>query len=177
MTTGQSRAIKVIAIVFAVYVGIVVLFESLLGYFQPEGGDTVVITTSANGQSHDRVLSLLKSDDQLYVAANHWPRAWYKRALANPDVELTMDGERAAYRAVLLTGSDHDRASETFAVGLFFRVLTGFPPRYFVRLDPVTPPGPAPGAMEDAREHFMDDMEHPMEHGVENSMEGATGDA
>ncbi|MCC5885989.1 MAG: hypothetical protein JJT88_06095 [Gammaproteobacteria bacterium] len=148
MTTGQTRAIKVIAIVLAVYVGIVVVFESLLGYFQPEGGNTVVITTTADGRSHDRVLTLLERGDELYVAANHWPRAWYKRALDNPEVQLTMNGERADYRAVLMTGSEHDRIAEEFAVGLFFRFLTGFPPRYFVRLDPVAAP-PA-GATDDA---------------------------
>lgn len=137
MTTGQTRTIKVIAIVFAVYVGIVVLFESLLGYFQPQDDNTVVITTRADGSSHDRVLTLLESGDQLYVAANHWPRAWYRRALENPEVQLTFNGEPADYLAVPVTGSEHDRVGEEFAVGLFFRILTGFPPRYFVRLDPV----------------------------------------
>lgn len=147
MTRAQTRTIKVIAILFAVYVGIVVVFESLLGYFQPQGGNTVVITTHADGVSHDRVLSLLESGEQLYVAANHWPRAWYRRLLENPDVQLTRDGERAAYRAVPVTGNEHDRLSEEFAVGLFFRLLTGFPPRYFVRLDPLAA---AAESMEDA---------------------------
>lgn len=148
MRTGRARMIKILAIVFGVYVGIVVVFESLLGYFQPEGGNTVVITTTTDGQSHDRVLTLLDSGDQLYVAANHWPRAWYKRVLENPDVQLTMDGEQADYRAVPVTGSEHDRVAEEFAVGLFFRFLTGFPPRYFVRLDPVAIPETA--AMDDS---------------------------
>ena len=172
MTTGQSRAVKVIAIVFAFYVLIVVVFESLLGYFQPEGGNTVVITTSDDGSSHDRVLSLLESNDQLYVAANHWPRAWYKRALDNPDVQLTMDGERADYRAVKLTGADHDRASEEFAVPFFFRILTGFPPRYFVRLDPVAVPG------ADANgDPLGDGMEDPMGNGWDEPTGDGTGDA
>lgn len=168
MTTAQTRAVKVIVILLAVYVGIVVVFESLLGYFQPQGGNTVVITTRSEGSSHDRVLSLLESGDQLYVAANHWPRAWYERVLEHPDVQLTRNDERAAYRAVPVTGSEHERLGEEFAVGLFFRFLTGFPPRYFVRLDPVA--APAPEAMEDVQDDVWED---PMGNGVDEAMDGA----
>ena len=44
------KALKIVGIVLLVYVGIVVVFESLLGYFQPGGDYTMVITTtSADG--------------------------------------------------------------------------------------------------------------------------------
>ena len=46
--------------------------------FQPEniGGETIVLsTTDADGQAHDRVLTPIDDDGQLFVAANHWPRA------------------------------------------------------------------------------------------------------
>ena len=131
------RALKILGIVVLVYVGIVVAFESLIGYFQPAGGSTLVITTfDGSGTPHDRVVSRLQSDDQLYVAANHWPRAWYERALENPDVQVTLDGEKGDYRAVSVTGLEHDRVDGENSLGPVFRVLTGFPPRYFVRLDP-----------------------------------------
>jgi hypothetical protein len=81
-------------------------------------------------------VSRLESDGRLYVAANHWPRAWYRRALENPDVQVTLDGEKRDYRAVRVTGVEHDRVEGENGVGLVFRILTGFPPRYFVRLDP-----------------------------------------
>ena len=78
------KAVKLIAILFVVYVGIVIAFESLIGYFQPADETTLVITTTAeDGNPNDRVLSRLESNGQLYVAANHWPRAWYNRALDN----------------------------------------------------------------------------------------------
>lgn len=174
MTTGGARAIKLIAIVLGIYVAIVVIFESLLGYFQPEDANTVVITTTADGRSHDRVLTLLERDDVLYVAANHWPRAWYKRALDNPEVQLTLNGEQAEYLAVRVTGSEHDRLSEAFAVGLFFRFLTGFPPRYFVRLDPVAPPAAAvTGAVAgDARQADDDAMTPLMDSEAQEQAEG-----
>ena len=132
------KAAKIIAILAIIYVGIVVIFESLLGYFQPVGQGTLVITTTdSDGDASDRVLSRLESQEQMYVAVNHWPRAWYNKALENPNVQVTLDGETAAYLAVPASAEEHDRLSEEFAAGMVFRILTGFPPRYFVRLDPV----------------------------------------
>jgi hypothetical protein len=131
------KALKIAVIVFLAYVGVVVVFESLLGYFQPEAGGTLVITTfDGDGTPHERVVSRLESGGHLYVAANHWPRAWYERALENPEVQVTQDGKTVDYRAVPVTGAEHDRVDADNPLGPVFRVLTGFPPRYFLRLDP-----------------------------------------
>jgi len=131
------KALKIVAIVVLAYLGIVVAFESLIGFLQPTAGSTLVITTfDADGTPHDRVVSRLESGGQLYVAANHWPRAWYTRALENPEVHVSLDGEKGDYRAVTVTGVEHDRVESENRHGVFFRILTGFPPRYFVRLDP-----------------------------------------
>jgi hypothetical protein len=131
------KALKRIAIGLMVYVGIVIAFESLIGVLQPAGEETLVIATvAADGSSSDRVVSRLESDGQLYVAANHWPRAWYKRALEDPNVQVTLAGKEADYLAVPVTGEEHDRVDADNSLGLVFRVLTGFPPRYFLRLDP-----------------------------------------
>ena len=131
------KIFKIAAVLVLIYAGIVTAFESLIGYRQPRMGSAVVITTfDSKGEPHDRVVSQLKSDGHLYIAANHWPRAWYRRALANPDVSVEMDGVKADYRAVPVTGEEHDRVAADNPVGTVFRFLTGFPPRYFVRLDP-----------------------------------------
>ena len=131
------KILKIVAAVALVYLGIVVAFESLIGYFQPAGGSTLVITTfDADGTAHDRVVSRLGSDGKLYVAANHWPRAWYERALENPEVNATFDDKQGVYRAVPVTGAEHDRVDSDNSLGLIFRIVTGFPPRTFVRLDP-----------------------------------------
>ena len=131
------KVLKIGAITLLVYVGIVVAFESLIGFFQPTAGSTLVITTfDEDGTPHDRVVSRLESDGHLYVAANHWPRAWYDRALENPELNVTMDGEKRDYRAVAVTGAEHDRVDGDNGLGVGFRILTGFPPRYFVRLEP-----------------------------------------
>lgn len=131
------KAVKIAVIVVLVYVGIVVAFESMIGVLQPASGQTIVITTTdRDGTAHDRVVTRLESEDRLYVAANHWPRAWYQRALENPEVQATVDGQRRDYLAVPVIGEEHDRIGSEHSHGAWFRILTGFPPRYFLRLDP-----------------------------------------
>ena len=133
------RAVKTVAIVLVAYVLVVVAFESLLGYFQPQPPESLVITTvDTEGETHDRVLTGLESDDRSYVAVNHWPRAWYRRVLDNPHVQITRDGETEDYLAIPVSGEEYARVAKDNPVGIVFRLLTGFAPRYFVRLDPRT---------------------------------------
>ncbi len=130
--------LKKLGITLLVYIGIVFAFESMIGFFQPEAGKTLVITTTNDeGVSNDRVLARLETDGKIYVAANHWPRAWYKQALANPSVDAAFEGQRGNYRAVPVSEVEHVRVQEENNPGFAFRILTGFPPRYFLRLDPV----------------------------------------
>lgn len=131
------RGLKIVAILFLVWVGVVVAFESWLGYAQPSGATTLTITTTDDhGNRKDRVVSRLDSGGALYVAANHWPRAWYSAVLEHPQVEVTLDGERRPYRAVPVTDEEYARVDAEHHLGLVFRILTGFPPRRIVRLDP-----------------------------------------
>lgn len=128
---------KIIAVLLIAYVSVVVTFESLLGVFQPANQRTLVITTAdASGTKNDRVLSRLESNGKIYVAANHWPRAWYKRALINPNVEAIIDEEKASYRVVPLDEEEQSLVNDENQLRLGLRILTGFPPRYIVRLDP-----------------------------------------
>tara|TARA_B110000483_G_C17900581_1_gene429110 strand:+ start:121 stop:525 length:405 start_codon:yes stop_codon:yes gene_type:complete len=133
----MNRVFKIVVILFLVYAGVVATFESLLGYFQPQGDGMIVITTTnADGVSKDRVVSRIDSADQLYVAANHWPRSWYRQTLALPNVSVSVNGVTAEYLAVPIDGAEHDRVDTDHPLPLSFRILTGFPPRYFIRLDP-----------------------------------------
>ena len=120
-----AKAAKIVTAVFLFYIGIVIVFESLLGYFQPQPGTAMVITTFDNeNNGNDRVVARLESNGMIYVAANHWPRAWYRQATANPRINVSYE-----------EGEEHDRVDSEHSLGLVFRILTGFPPRYFVRLD------------------------------------------
>ena len=120
-----------------IYIAIIATFESLLGYFQPSGQGSLVITTAdEDGTRHDRVLARLQSNGELFVAVNHWPRAWYGRALENPSVQVSVNGVTGNYMAVPASDEEHDRVHRENSLGIVFRILTGFPPRYFLRLDP-----------------------------------------
>lgn len=128
---------KTLVALVVLYAAIVAAFESAIGFFQPAGGSTLVLTTfDPDGTAHDRVLARLDTEGKVYVSANHWPRAWYRRALANPDVQATIDGQKETYRVVSVAGAEAERVERAHPHSLWFRFVTGFPPRYFVRLDP-----------------------------------------
>ena len=128
---------KILLIVLIIYIGIVVIFESWLGYSQPQGEGMVTInTTSEEGTTSGRVVSLLKSNDNFYIARNHWPKRWYDQALANPEITVELAGTTTSYLAAPVTGDEYDRVDSDNPLPTFFRFLTGFPPRYFIRLDP-----------------------------------------
>ncbi len=134
------KLFRILVIAALVYMGIVVAFESLIGFFQPSNASTLVLTTfDRSGASHERVLTRLDSGDLMYVAVNHWPRAWYHRLLEVPEVEVSTDGAKGNFHAVFVTGEEYGRIGREHPLPFFFRFLTGFPPRYFVRLDPSDP--------------------------------------
>lgn len=127
---------KILGIVFLVYVAVVAIFESLLGYYQPAPDGTMVITTTnSDGARADRVLAKLESGGVLYAAANHWPRAWFHQAKENPQVTVTIGEETKRYLATQIEGDEFARVNGEHALPLVFRMLTGFPPRYILRLD------------------------------------------
>jgi hypothetical protein len=130
------KAFKWVVILWVAYVGIVVVFESLIGVIQPADESTLVITTTDAEGAHDRVLSRLESDGKIYVAANHWPRAWYERALSTPEVQATIGAETRSYTATPVEGAEYDRVDAEHSLPFLLRVLTGFPPRPLLRLDP-----------------------------------------
>ncbi len=131
------KFLKVLAILLGVYALIVVAFELRIGIVQPDLGNTLTITTRDDeGGAQDRVLTRRPADGRLYVSAHHWPRAWYRRAMANPDVEITVDGETKPYRAVEVIGSEYDRVADEYPLPLVGRFLQGFAPRRILRLDP-----------------------------------------
>jgi len=112
---------------------------AIVATFQPEdlGGQTIVITTTdADGESHERVVSPIDDDGRLFVAANHWPRAWYHRALENPEVRVTRDGETTDYTAVPVSEAERERLLDESEFPAVLYLFTGFAPRQFLRLDP-----------------------------------------
>jgi hypothetical protein len=112
---------------------------AIVAAFQPEniGVETMVLTTTdAEGKSHERVLSPIDHDGRLFVASNHWPRAWYRRALERPEVSVTRNGETTDYRAVPVSEQERERLLDESGFPRVAYLFTGFAPRQFLRLDP-----------------------------------------
>ena len=123
-------------VLLVLYVGQIVFFESLLVWGQPVYPNTMVITTfDADGVGHERVVARLEKDGVLYVSVNHWPRGWFLRLGDNPAVRVTYQGTTTDYTAATLQGAEYDQVAADFPLPLSYRFMTGFPPRYIVRLD------------------------------------------
>ena len=136
---GKKIFKRILIGVFFTYVLLVGAFETWLGISQPENNQTITITTTNDaGEKHDRVVSRIYYEGALYVAANHWPRAWWRHTLKNPRVEVTNQDITSPYTAVEVypAGEEHAAVDSSNPLPLFFKILTGFPPRYFIRLDP-----------------------------------------
>ncbi len=126
---------KVLIGIAVIYVLVVVGFESMLGYTQPENQGTLVITTFDDGEPHDRVVSRIHIDDELYVAVNHWPRLWYWQLLDEPVVRIRYGDTDDLFRAIPVEEDQAiQRVDDARPLSLQFRILTGFPPRHFVQL-------------------------------------------
>lgn len=135
------KLIRILLIFLALYAALVVVFETWLGYAQPTSDGTLKITTTGDdGVAHTRVLARISVDGRLYVAVNHWPRGWYWQALDNPDVQVEAGDASGRYRAVDITGTDEYAIVDSARpLGTGFRILTGFPPRRILRLEPAGP--------------------------------------
>ena len=100
------------------------------------GESWLVITTPRCGCEHRHTSWAAWRATPPDVSANHWPRGWYRRAVANPEVEVVRGGEKLAFRAVPVTGAERDQISRDYPLPFWVRLLTGFPPRSYLRLDP-----------------------------------------
>jgi hypothetical protein len=90
------------------YLGIVVAFESMIGFIQPAGGSTLVLRTfDPDGTPHDRVVA--SRDRRQTTCPRTTGPAPGTVALRNPDVQATIDGTKGNYRAVPVTGAEHER--------------------------------------------------------------------
>ena len=129
---------RILSIVVLTYVGFVALMEVVIGSIQPsmEGGVRLT-TVNAEGRKSDRMLFGARMEGKLYVASNHWLRGWYKRALANPNVFVELDGVRGAYRAIPIEGEERERIADAYRMGFVLRIICGFAPSKFLRLDPL----------------------------------------
>lgn len=138
------KTLKISAIVLGAYLVIVFAFEIfvvVMGSNHAEtgvqAGETwITITTSDAEGSYDTVLGYVEFEGSLYVATNHWPRGWYHRAVANPEIVVSLKGVAQNSRAIPVTGAERTRVAAYYTFPFIVRLLTGFPPRSFLQLSP-----------------------------------------
>ena len=129
---------KILASVLFGYVAFVALMELAIGLLQPDMDIGVVLTThDERGEASRRKLAGVVFEGHLYVSSNHWLRGWYREALANPAVEVDVEGVPVPHVAVPVEGAERDRIAAVYRMGFLLRFICGFAPSRFLRLDPV----------------------------------------
>jgi len=119
------------------YGAFVLMAELLIWRFQPEmDGGVTIYATGADGNTVERNLAGFEYDDRLYVASNHWLRHWYQLTIKNPEVDITRDGVRGPYKAVVVTGDERVGLARAYKMGFILRLVCGFAPSKFLRLEP-----------------------------------------
>jgi len=119
------------------YAGLVLLAETLVWRIQPamDGGVRITVTPDG-GAPLQRHLYGFEHDGKLFVASNHWFRKWYYAALDYPDIEVTRDGVTRPFTARTVHGEEHERLSKDYNMGFVLRLICGFAPSKFLRLEP-----------------------------------------
>lgn len=121
----------------ATYFALIAIIEVLVWRLQPHYQDSLVITTTgADGSTKTRRLARFQYQDKLYVASNHWFRSWYHQALAHPTVDIEYQGNVTRMLATQVTGDEHDEVLNNYDMGFALRLLCGFAPSRFLRLEP-----------------------------------------
>ncbi len=138
------RVFKWLGILLAIYVGFVVIFETVyLRMMQPTLESTgipmlVITSTDEDGNALSIRVARLEIDGKLYVSAHHWTKGWYHRAVKHPNVQIEIDGVVSDYTAVPVEGEEYEYVVTKVPLPLTVRFLMGFPlTRSILRLDPV----------------------------------------
>ena len=119
------------------YAVLVLLAEVLVWRIQPTMDGGVTITVTPDGDTPiQRNLYGFERDGTLFVSSNHWFRQWYNAALENPRVEVTRDGVTRPFTAEAVHGEEHERLSKEYNMGFVLRLICGFAPSKFLRLEP-----------------------------------------
>ncbi|MCZ6854588.1 MAG: hypothetical protein O7G86_11780 [Gammaproteobacteria bacterium] len=101
------KFVRIVAIVFGVYVVLGMSIDAAIGYFQPQSDSTIVLRTyDEDGATKDTVLALRDDNGQLWVESGHWFRGWYYRVLENSNVEIIRGEDVQPYRAIPVNSAE-----------------------------------------------------------------------
>lgn len=119
------------------YLILLLLLELVVWQVQPDMEDAVTLHVQSGDTVVTRKLYGLKHQGTLYVASNHWFRSWYHAARQAGHVEVEHNGATTKCRAIPLVGEEHKAIAAAYDQGLMLKLLCGFAPQRFLRLEPV----------------------------------------
>ena len=128
--------LEVLALVVVAYLVLLLLLEAVVWKTQPDMESGVTLIVSRGDGVFTRRLYGFDYQDRLYVSSNHWFRQWYHAVLRNPDIDVEHAGEVKPYTAVPIDGEERAEIAREYKMGLVLRLMCGFAPRRFLRLDP-----------------------------------------
>ena len=128
--------LQIILIVIAGYVALLLLLEAVVWKVQPNMDSGVTLFVSRGDDVLTRKLYGFKHHNKLYVSSNHWFRQWYQAVLENPNIDVEHEGEAKPYTAVPISGDERAEIARAYKMGFVLRLMCGFAPRRFLRLDP-----------------------------------------
>lgn len=129
----------ILEIAIAVIVGYVVLLlllEAVISKAQPNMESAVTLFVNRGDAVVSRKLYGFDYGDRLYVSSNHWFRQWYYAILERPQIDVEHAGQVKPYTAVQIGGDERAEIAREYKMGLVLRLMCGFAPRRFLRLDP-----------------------------------------
>ncbi len=128
--------LKIIGGVVAVFAVVI-----LLQFVASETGEVVVVTTTdAEGVTHETRLWVVEHDGAQYLRSGAPGSAWYKRLVANPEINVERNGVEATYQALPqpdLRDTINDLVSEKYGwADAYIGVLFGRDDAIPIRLQP-----------------------------------------
>jgi len=118
-----------------VYAILLLLLELVIWKVQPSMENEVTLFVNNDNSVAARKLYGFELDGSLYVSSNHWFRKWYYAVIENPFVDVERSGEIKSYKAIPLEGKERERIANAYQMNLLLRLMCGFAPRHFLRLD------------------------------------------
>lgn len=119
----------------AAYFLLLLILELTIWKVQPDMDGMVTLHIGRDERRITRKLYGFDYNGKLYVASNHWVRRWYYAAIDKAEIEVERAGNVTRRTAVLIDGDEESEVSREYGQGLLLRIMCGFAPQRFLRLD------------------------------------------
>ena len=127
--------LEIALIICAGYLILILLLEAVIWKVQPDMDGGVTLHVNTGEAIVKRKLYGLEYNNKLYVSSNHWFRKWYHAILQNPDIKVERANTVGSYTATPIDGDEHTEVARQYNMGFVLRLLCGFAPQRFLRLD------------------------------------------